>query len=198
MTWFVKNSPSAAESVRRTCTDNLDINLFMVAFLFVTIYFLFRHNLFTVFLFVIIFLFFLSPQSFHGNPSPLSLWLTIQILQVDHVCMTEGNTKGHMCFCEEDDCNTGATNGPKNLALVASLVLISSTTREDKNLAMGAFFALILANNDFSQRGSSWTLANAKFEQIVIFQMQLDCSTKSKLRNSCSRPDVWKVQEKVQ
>ena len=69
--------------------------------------------------------------------------------------MTEGNTKGHMCFCEEDDCNTGATNGPKNLALVASLVLISSTTREDKNLAMGAILALILANNDFSQRGSS-------------------------------------------
>ena len=43
--------------------------------------------------------------------------------QVDHVCMTEGNTKGHMCFCEEDDCNTAEKNFPKILAILLPLIL---------------------------------------------------------------------------
>ena len=65
---LVQNIGGPAHSVRRTCTDSLDINL----------------------------------------------WL------VDHVCMSEGGGAGHMCFCEENDCNSANRN-----SLVFVLVLQS-------------------------------------------------------------------------
>ena len=64
---LVRDVGTPLMSTRRTCTDALDINLFMV----------------------------------------------------DHVCMTEGGGRGHMCFCEEDDCNGARTWMGSNTLIVS-------------------------------------------------------------------------------
>ena len=67
---LVQNIGSPGHSVRRTCTDSLDINL----------------------------------------------WL------VDHVCMSEGGGAGHMCFCEEDDCNSADSQRLVLVLLLQSVI----------------------------------------------------------------------------
>jgi len=49
--------------------------------------------------------------------------LEINFFMVNHGCMTEGHRHGHMCFCEEDECNTGSRVSAQHYLL--SLLLLS-------------------------------------------------------------------------
>ena len=61
----------------------------------------------------------------------------VNFFMVNHACMTEGHRHGHMCFCEEDECNAAM---PMSKSIFSSNKLIPAQT-------LGSFLNVLLGIN---------------------------------------------------
>lgn len=50
----------------------------------------------------------------------------VNFFMVNHACMTEGHRHGHMCFCEEDECNTASAIYQKSWGLILLSLLVTA------------------------------------------------------------------------
>ena len=92
---------------------------------------------------------------------------------VNHACMTEGHRHGHMCFCEEDECNAAM---PMSKSIFSSNKLIPAQ-------ALGSFLNVLFGVNPLEIYqdhivATFVSLCLLTFYQLVHSNL-LSCSTSS-------------------
>ena len=92
---------------------------------------------------------------------------------VNHACMTEGHRHGHMCFCEEDECNAAM---PMSKSIFSSNKLIPAQ-------ALGSFLNALFGVNPFEVYQDHIVATFVSLSLLTFYQLVhsnlLSCSTSS-------------------
>jgi len=97
----------------------------------------------------------------------------VNFFMVNHACMTEGHRHGHMCFCEEDECNAAM---PMSKSIFSSNKLIPAQ-------ALGSFLNVLFGVNPLEIYQDHIVATFVSLSLLTFYQLVhsnlLSCSTSS-------------------
>jgi len=101
----------------------------------------------------------------------------VNFFMVNHACMTEGHRHGHMCFCEEDECNAAM---PMSKSIFSSNQVIPAQ-------ALGSFLNVVFGINPFQAYQDHLVAAFVSLSLLTFYQVihsnllscSLSCSSSS-------------------
>ena len=104
----------------------------------------------------------------------------VNFFMVNHACMTEGHRHGHMCFCEEDECNAAM---PMSKSIFSSNQIIPAQ-------ALGSFLNVVFGINPFQAYQDHLVAAFVSLSLLTFYQVihsnLLSCSLSSSSSSSSS------------
>ena len=115
----------------------------------------------------------------------------VNFFMVNHACMTEGHRHGHMCFCEEDECNSAM---PMSKSIFSSNQIIPAQ-------ALGSFLNVVFGINPFQAYQDHLVAAFVSLSLLTFYQVihsnLLSCSLSSSSSPSSSSMLLLKRDPKV-